>query len=195
MVTLATTEQSEKLHSRAREVKTCSCTEAPDSKSLGRVEIWLLIYEGREGLESFTRDPIGYEGSEWGLYEFCDAAPLDHTDAHGKQAVNCAAKNADCIAGAGVNDSWCKGRIKPLCFTYCVLLLRRPPWIKDPWKDGCLKVLPVFACEAACEPIYEAACNRDTANELGCCAASLVYCNANGSWPNYFWRVANGCRL
>ena len=49
-----------KLHSRAREVKTRICTEAPYSKSLGRVEIWLTIYESCDGLESFTRDPIGY---------------------------------------------------------------------------------------------------------------------------------------
>lgn len=142
----------------------------------------------------FTRDPIGFEGSEWNLYEFCDGSPLDHTDAHGMQAVNCNAKSADCIAGAGVNDDWCKGRIKPLCFTYCVLLLRQPPWSKNPVKDGCLKLTPVLVCEAACEPIYEAACDRDLGKELGCCAASLAYCNANGSWPGFLWRAWNGCR-
>ena len=54
-----------KLHSRAREKITGSCTEVFFSKSLGRVEIRLTIFESRDGLESFTRDPIGYEGSEW----------------------------------------------------------------------------------------------------------------------------------
>ena len=49
-----------KLHSRAREVETTRCTDALPSKSLGRVEIWLVIYDCRVGLESFTRDPIGY---------------------------------------------------------------------------------------------------------------------------------------
>ena len=49
-----------KQHSRAREAKTSNCTEARHSKSLGRVEIWLMIYEGCDGLESFTRDLIGY---------------------------------------------------------------------------------------------------------------------------------------
>ena len=51
-----------KLHSRAREVKTRICTEAPHSKSFGRVEIWQAIYESCDGLESFTRDPIGLNG-------------------------------------------------------------------------------------------------------------------------------------
>jgi len=48
-----------KLHSRARDLKTRICTEAPHSKSLSRVEIWLMISESCVGLESFTRDPIG----------------------------------------------------------------------------------------------------------------------------------------
>ncbi len=50
-----------KPHSRAREVKTTHCTEAPHSKSRSGIEIWLTIFESREGLESFTRDPIGYQ--------------------------------------------------------------------------------------------------------------------------------------
>ena len=57
-----------KLHSRAREVKTRNCTEARDSKPLSRVEIWLKIHEGCAGLESFTRDPIHYTQSIYGLY-------------------------------------------------------------------------------------------------------------------------------
>jgi len=57
-----------KLHSRAREVKTHICTEASHSKSLGCVEIWLVIYESYAGLESFTRDPISYTQSVYSLY-------------------------------------------------------------------------------------------------------------------------------
>jgi len=51
-----------KLPSRTREVKTRICTEAPHSKSVSRVKIWLMIYESCDGLESFTRDPIGFAG-------------------------------------------------------------------------------------------------------------------------------------
>ncbi len=69
-----------KLHSRAREANTRSCTEAPHSKSRNGIEIWLLIYESCDGLESFTRDPIGYRGSEWNLYEYVDGGPLQRVD-------------------------------------------------------------------------------------------------------------------
>ena len=72
-----------KLHSRAREVKTTSCTEAPHYKSLSRVEIWQAIYDCRVGLESFTRDPIGYAGSEWGLYVYVGGKALISIDPMG----------------------------------------------------------------------------------------------------------------
>ena len=49
-----------KLHSRAREAITGSCTEAPHSKSRSGIEIWQVVFESCDGLESFTRDPIGY---------------------------------------------------------------------------------------------------------------------------------------
>jgi len=77
-----------KLHSRAREVKTTHCAEVPESKSLSRVEIWLLIYESCDGLESFTRDPIGFEGSEWNLYEVMEGMVLDGLDPTGLTLVS-----------------------------------------------------------------------------------------------------------
>ena len=76
-----------KLHSRAREVKTIRCTEAPDSKSRSGFEIWLVILEGCDGLESFTRDPIGYDGSDFNLYEYVSSKPLADTDPSGEFAV------------------------------------------------------------------------------------------------------------
>ncbi len=78
-----------KLHSRAREVKTPSCTDVPHSKSLGCVEIWLVIYEGCDGLESFTRDPIGYRGSPFDLYEYCESSPLQNFDPLGMETWVC----------------------------------------------------------------------------------------------------------
>ena len=77
-----------KLHSRAREANTRSCTEAPHSKSFGRVEIWLMIYEGCGGLESFTRDPIGYDGSPFNLYDFVDSQPVFKTDPSGQSVCD-----------------------------------------------------------------------------------------------------------
>ena len=59
------------------------CTEAPHSKSLGRVEIWQAIFGSCEGLESFTRDPIGYEGSKWNLYEYARSNSIRSMDPTG----------------------------------------------------------------------------------------------------------------
>ena len=73
-----------KLHSRAREAITLNCTEVPYSKSLSRVEIWLLIYECCDGLESFTRDPIGFKGSPWNLFEYVGGRPAVLNDPSGK---------------------------------------------------------------------------------------------------------------
>ena len=41
---------------------------------------WMSGLAGR----FLTRDPIGFEGSEWGLYEFVDSQPLLKTDPSGK---------------------------------------------------------------------------------------------------------------
>ena len=73
-----------KLHSRAREVKTRICTEAPCSKSLNCVEIWQAIYETCDGLESFGRDPIGYKGSPYDLYEFLGGRAKSAIDPSGE---------------------------------------------------------------------------------------------------------------
>ena len=35
----------------------------------------------------FTRDPIGYQGSEWDLYEFCNSVPLHSSDPDGQVAI------------------------------------------------------------------------------------------------------------
>ncbi len=77
-----------KLHSRAREAKPRSCTEAPHSKSFGRVEIWLVIYESCVGLESFTRDPIGFLGGI-NLYDYVAGQSLGSLDPSGNIPITC----------------------------------------------------------------------------------------------------------
>jgi hypothetical protein len=88
-----------KLHSRAREEKTTPCTEAPHSKSLDRVEIWLTIYETCEGLESFTRDPIGFDGGS-NFYSLVSNSPLSFVDPLGEcKQVCCTGTNNTQFAG------------------------------------------------------------------------------------------------
>ena len=72
-----------KLHSRAREVKTTHCTEAPHSKSLDCVEIWQAIYETCDRLESFTRDPIGFKSLCNNFYSFVWGRSLSKVDPSG----------------------------------------------------------------------------------------------------------------
>jgi len=129
-----------KLHSRAREVKTARCTEAPASKSFGRVEIWLMISESCVGLESFTRDPIGFAGSKWDLYEYVDGRSLSLVDASGLCGGpadeklncynNCAISFGVCLATTGIM-CW-------RCITTCA-------WFPPPWNAVCLG-----ACAASC---------------------------------------------
>ena len=76
-----------KLHSRAREVKTRICTEALHSKSLSRVEIWLVISESCVGLESFTRDPIGYRGGH-NAYGYCVSSIMNRVDPEGEAPID-----------------------------------------------------------------------------------------------------------
>ncbi len=83
-----------KLHSRAREAKTDSCTEAPHSKSFGRVEIWLTIYDDCDGLESFTRDPIEYADGH-NLAAYVGSNPMLLIDPSGNTAVRITKKHAE----------------------------------------------------------------------------------------------------
>jgi hypothetical protein len=75
-----------KLHSRARDEKTTPCTEVPMHKSRNCIEIWLTIYETCDGLESFTRDPIGYED---GPSLYMEYFFLGGTDPDGENVHSC----------------------------------------------------------------------------------------------------------
>jgi len=82
------------------------------SNSLNRIEIQLSIYESCDRLESLSRDPIGYKGSEWNLYEYVNANPLVKVDPTGKWSWNpltwflCAKKAKDLYDCATMQDNW-----------------------------------------------------------------------------------------
>ena len=111
-----------KLHSRAREAITARCTEVPHSKSFGRVEIWLTIYESCDGLESFTRDPIGFDAKSELLYEFVAAGTLNGLDPSGKVAISC---TCNCNGGRSIGQHLedrvvdCPGLASKCCSDAC----------------------------------------------------------------------------
>ncbi len=54
-----------------------------------------------------TRDPIGYEGSEWDLYEYCRSRPLEHFDPEGLKERDCTQELRDCHADAADYYEYC----------------------------------------------------------------------------------------
>ncbi len=90
MVALSSSTFSENPHSRARSIASI-CTDTSRRKSLNRIEMRLSIYENRIGLDSFSRDPIGYDGSPYNLYEFCNGKSLVAIDPSGMWYVYCRA--------------------------------------------------------------------------------------------------------
>ena len=172
-----------KLHSRAREVKTTHCTEASHSKSLDCVEIWLTIYEGCDGLESFTRDPIGFDGSEWNLYSYVDSRPLLGLDPSGLK--NCMADWKACRRSAEADHRQCVRLGKRMCNATLAFDLTRCTGVykscMDPPKPGnniinkvCGKVtnkLGLLTCEADCVKKYDG-CLDSSLNQYTDCMES-----------------------
>ena len=147
-------------------------------------------------IESCSRDPIGFDGSFWNLYEYCSGQVLDRFDPSGLQGVNCAALAKDCNDKALSNDEWCKARARPICAIACIRITLNIPGVARGGlvPAACKGLIPALACEEICHAAYEDACNNDTANEAGCCGGALGFCNANGRWPGFIWRLRNGCR-
>ena len=192
-----------KLHSRAREVKTRICTEAPCSKSLSRVEIWLTIYDCRVGLESLTRDPIGFEGSEWGLYSLVNGRvtnevdPLGMCPCQGKpRSIKECCDQSELPGGINFGGNWigrafcCDGRI-----VSCVFMHNHPAKNKKSIKiiSGCVlrheesHKVDAGPCPASCpdmsEGTYPPGMNDDISEckaarrELACLKMGLDRCN------------------
>ena len=58
-----------------------------DRKPRTCTELRRCTYAEGGRLESCARDPVGYKGSEWNLFEYAGAAPLEHTDPSGKSLI------------------------------------------------------------------------------------------------------------
>jgi len=65
-------------------VNGCRSRRASCKTSAKRTSKPTCIYESRRRLESCSRDPIGYDGSKWNLFEFVNGQPLLSLDSTGK---------------------------------------------------------------------------------------------------------------
>jgi RHS repeat-associated protein len=126
-----------------------------------------------------NRDPIGYNGSPYNLYEYAMGYP-HQVDPDGlcppppQQAVNCAAKHAQCINAAFDRHNACHNRAFILCTILCSA--------RFPGRHGV-----VAGCTAACMVPYLAACEGDLQWGQSCCNDKLAECNRTGKWPSGFW--------
>ncbi len=75
------------------------------SKSIGRGILREVRYDKSNRLESCSRDPIGYEGSEWNLYEYVSSTPTLLSDPTGK--VPPIAIAGGILGGGGVVGLYC----------------------------------------------------------------------------------------
>jgi hypothetical protein len=64
------------------------CIAVTVTKSLDRIEIPPAIYDGRVGLELFSQDPTGFEGSDWNLYEYTGSNPVVRVDPTGQEWID-----------------------------------------------------------------------------------------------------------
>lgn len=64
-------------------MEVCRSRRASCERRAKRTSKPACIYDNRRRLESCSRDPIGYLGSPWSLYEYVESAPLSLTDPDG----------------------------------------------------------------------------------------------------------------
>jgi RHS repeat-associated protein len=156
------------------------------------------------------RDPIGYEGSEWGLYEYCRNSPLIYLDPGGEilwaipvawpaiPAVNAAVAAA--VAAAGYTLVECMSN--PVC------VMAVPAAIAQALANltGAARIALVAGCQAVhgAYKVAEAACklNRECIEQpAGHCLLKLVRCYDatrnlacwTGVWKLRLAYIASGC--
>jgi len=153
---------------------------------------WMSPVAGR----FITREPVGFEGSEWNDYEFFDACPLLRLDWMGHKSIPCDA------AGTASCDGQCAeyGKVAVSCscssYTYPVWNFRGCGWATDlyatpvcekyvgkpgkctPQRHNWLRIMKEVACNGAAQPSRGMSCDRLLElfeKNLACAAArSLV---------------------
>ena len=128
-----------------------------------------------------TRDPIGYEGSEWNLYQYLNSSPLYKMDPSGlKWTWGAVPRSAACFDAAISAHDWCTARRNFMCGTACLIAGvggDNPP-VKPP-KGRCGTILNpgnvgnILAC-TICVARYQQACDDGLMCNNAYCAGTLT---------------------
>ncbi|MBY0588589.1 RHS repeat-associated core domain-containing protein [bacterium] len=121
-----------------------------------------------------SRDPIGYEGSQWNLYEYVGGRPTISVDPEGLQPCDCGDELANCFDLTSKRLKDCHRRGVAICTLFCKA---RFPWYFGP-SQGFQK------CMLACKPAYNLACSLDFSSGLECCYQKSEECRKSGKWPS-----------
>jgi len=144
------------------------------------------IYDAVSG-RFLSRDPIGYNGSPWCLYEYNNGGGLHLLDPSGLAPVNCQDEYDDCIRDNDWRDENCELNAHGFCFVVCTVRTR---------KCGNLsKFVLTPLCFVPCLETYLWACRKDSRIGANCCAAAKAKCDNTGNWPGFLWRLTGGCPM
>ena len=121
----------------------------------------------------FTRDPIGYEGSDWNLYEYCGTMPLHMNDPSGNIYGNwCGALRSG--PGAPIDD------IDRACMNHDICLATWVEFVTPCRRRICDRIL----CWAVLTPPYSCI---GSPNYLNCVTAAsalqALFCYGFGTAP------------
>lgn len=134
-----------------------------------------------------SRDPIGFRGSQWGLYEFVKGNATLIVDPSGLAPGDCQDKHDECMDKNDWRDENCELNAEGVCFIACVVATKK---CRTP-----TKVVTGPPCFLYCLEVYLLACRADSRIGSECCGVAKARCDDTGSWPGFLWRVFNGCHV
>ena len=114
-------------------------------------------------LVSPSRDPIGFKGSEWGLYDYTSSRPLYRNDPSGRVAIRCSCDGGPVYVNCNVRPSEC-------CTDACGH--ENAPWIISPTEPSSGSCKISICCRTAVWPLSGSHCHiqfEDSSGQLEGC--------------------------
>jgi RHS repeat-associated protein len=137
---------------------------------IDRLAYYLRARPYNPGIARFlSRDPIGYEGSSWNLFEYANGLVTMRIDPRGLAPVDCQQEWRDCNSRAFDRNEACFVRGGIACTILCAA--------------RCKGQVTKSACWIACVGAYWSACDYDLLNGQDCCLEAKKECDRTGEWP------------